>query len=190
MKSGSETFRGVAESINAEGWDSDAAVVIGKPEDVERQTGKLLNKEGGYTDLDSYISACAESFASKSELEETSCKDNLVPGIYTLIYLENPENDKTTQLLDLYLVFVSRDGTLKKLNFSPKSLKKVGGVDPIFLEQFPKDWKKINTAVQKQLEEFEFINSGSDVVADALKQIDQARSKKIKEEKTAKGFRF
>lgn len=167
-----------ANNINGEGWEGNAAVVVGTREQVKEETKKLLNKETAtFVDVRSFIESNFTILATAEELKPIAeeLKINLVPGEAVLW------GDDYAQLY-----FISKDLSLKTVDCRQRELNKIRSLPPNSGTQpLLKLWVMPN-----ELENIGFKLQNHNRVGDLVIKVDEVRRKKAQTAKESTEFEF
>lgn len=185
-KPGTEGYRRAKEKINQEGWEDNAAVIIGTKEELGPRRDQLL---GGRetADLGTYVYRNAVTYATSEELKKAFEGDKhyadefeqIEPGVCFLA-------DAQT------LYFKSKDGAIKELTIK---IDEIGELKR-FGEECAGNYRNTEVMLIPKLQQLGFIyfkinesNSTLKTFGEALSSIRRLRS--IEESKSRRdGFRF
>jgi hypothetical protein len=101
--------------INNEGFEGDAAVLIGKKEDMKKLKEKLESEEKA-TDLPAYIKMHKEIILPKEGMEPNT-KNRVIVGAYDL----NLAFQKGS-CTNFEIMFIDKDGNLARVKINPDSI--------------------------------------------------------------------
>jgi hypothetical protein len=185
-KHGSEELRKAVEDINKEGWEENAAIIIGKDRaDLNRRREKL-EKEGQTADLRTYIHMNSETVATAAELGGGQILDRdtrerwekLEKGVYRMTYVGNYYD----------FVFKSADGSLKKVRVECEKIAELAGPTEVKQRYDPHfKYKRIKLLLEKN--GFKIEDGASSTLEIVERGVNNYRMERAKAEKKD-GFDF
>ena len=120
-KHGTEEFRKAKDAINKEGWEDNAAVVIGTKDEVDRRTEQLI--EGRETvDLRTYIYRNTVTEVANEELANSEFEKYADAEVY--MWKSLPAGSFSYD--GLSLLYKSKNGDLKTVTFNKKEISDDG----------------------------------------------------------------
>lgn len=121
IDAGSEEIKKQKDIINKDGFEGNAAVIIGNENETDN-IQKRIEKEGITKDLASYITLNKEIIIPKDDvpLFEGKLRKPLVPG--TLIYPTRISNERTTSIDNCVFCYVDKDGNIAEIVITPKNI--------------------------------------------------------------------
>ena len=187
-KPGTEEFRKAKEGINKEGWEDNAAVIIGTKEELA-QRREQLEKGRETVDLRTYIHRNA--FPEATSVEIMDDNNNVISKGTKEMWEKIPVGAYVLHCLRLR--FKSSKGDIKSVLIEPKEIAEMAEFGERFNNRNDAmKWSDYEHFMSREVEKLGFTpaeHEGAliDGLVDAIKRY---RDEKSQEEKKGKGFEF
>jgi|SRR3989339_1250385 len=189
-KHGTEEFRKAKDAINKEGWEDNAAVIIGTKEELAQRREQL--EQGRETvDLRTYIHMNAVDVATSDELMKLSGRngenDWLKIGIGVCFFLGSSDGEGN-------IYFKSKEGSLKKVDFKIDEIDELRGFtdkDGLKKWELSGGWRAVMKVELEKLgfSYYEHNSDGKRAFINVLGIAEKWKKERAGEEKK-KGFEF